>query len=217
MSNYIKVLPAVSTPIGATLMKTGMIVSNQTGDDAFNPQGRDDDFFILAGLTPWGNNRRFSDELGNTSDATTYYNSAGGVVASGTVYLNEAFIDWSTFNGTTYLMYYFGEMSGTTRNFTNYLSWCAGLSILGHTDWKAININELFNLHNPNRQGVTVYPPMSKKGVFGGNLWSNTSHKDSPTSAYGLTIYGGNIQQFAKTNTLYCMAVRRGTLAELGL
>jgi hypothetical protein len=215
--NVITVDVGGGVPIGATLMKTGMITSNQTGDDAFDPQGRESDFFILGGLTPWGNNRRFSDELGNTSDSTAYYDINGGVIAPSSAYLSEVFIDWSTFNGTTYLMYYFGDMSGTLRNFTDYLSWCDGLSILGHTDWKALNVNELFNLQNPNRQGVTFYPPMSKKGIFGGFLWSNTSHKDTPTSAYMLVIYGGNIQEFGKTNTLYCMACRRGTLAEIGL
>jgi len=204
-------------PIGQTLMKTGMVASNQTNDDAFNPQGRDNDFFNLGGVTPWGNNKRYSDELGNTSDGTNYYDSNGASISSSLAYVNEVFIDWSTFNGTTYLMYYFGEMSGTLRNFTDYLSWCDGLSILGHTDWMGMNENEMFNLRNPNRQGVTFYPPMSKKGVFGGSFWSNTSHKDTPTSAYAMSNYGGGINEQGKTNTFYCIAVRRGTPAEIGL
>jgi hypothetical protein len=206
-----------SAPIGATLMKTGMVTSNQTDDDADDPQGRDNDFFILGGNTPLGNNRRFSDELLNTSDSTTYYNSAGTPIAASAAYVNQVLIDWSTFNGTTYLMYYFGEMDGTVRNFTDYLSWCAGLSILGHTDWKAVNDNELFNLKNPSRQGVTNYPPMSKKGVFASTFWSNTSHTSTPTSAYVMVNYGGNTQQQAKTLTSRCIACRRGTLAEIGL
>jgi len=74
-----------TTPIGATLTKSGQTTSYRNGDDGDIEAGRGSGFFTLTGNNPFGNTNRFTDTAG------------------GTTYANNIAIDWNTFDGTTVL------------------------------------------------------------------------------------------------------------------
>jgi len=214
--------PFVCTPcggggsVGMKLMKTGRTVSYLTGDDGDLQNGRDTDFFTLDGLNGFGTNARFTDELGNYVDSTSYYNADGSPALYYTVFLNKVMIDWSTYDGVNVLGYYYNEISGTNRNFSDYLAWCSALSVLS-LSWRAINKRELENLINPDYQGVTKYPPISSLGLWGGSVWSNTNHVSQTNYYYKLSNYGGSVSLGIDTGVAKCVAARNFTLAELGL
>ena len=119
-----------STPVGATLMKTGQTTSYRTGDDGDIEAGRATDFFTLATNNPFGNTNRFTDELG------------------GATYTNNIVIDWSTYDniGGTVLGYYFGDLV-TTEIWQDAIDNSLSLSVGTFTsNWRLPNINELGNI-----------------------------------------------------------------------
>jgi hypothetical protein len=190
MSNYIKVLPAVSTPIGATLMKTGQTTSYRTGDDGDLELGRATDFFTLPSNNPFGNMNRFTDELG------------------GQTYTNNIVIDWSTYNGSNVLAYYKGDTTGRTWNaqIDQYLSSTIG----GLTSWYLWNRTECYNLLNPSVSGQMNYAPFN----FGGSQrYYFTSTRIGTTVVYsdllGVAII---FQGTTITNSLQGVWVRNCTV-----
>ena len=211
-------VPTGGAITGAKLLPTGQTISYATGDDGDRKIGRQVDFFNINYTNPFGLTKRFTDELGNYADAAGTFNNAGTPVSYFTVFLNKVVIDWTTYDGSTVLLYYFGEMNINLRNWADYLTWFQGLSVLGFTDWDGVNENELFNLKNPKYIGVTRYPPFSSwLGLFNGDFWSTTSYEIDSSVAFSLNNYSGNIFQKGKTSTGYCIASRYTTLAELGL
>jgi hypothetical protein len=128
MSNYIKVLPAVSTPIGATLMKTGQTTSYRTGDDGDIEAGRATDFFTLPSNNPFGNTNRFTSIVGTQT------------------YTNNIIIDWSTYNGSNVLGYY-KLASPLSHTWNQAIDWAVALSLGSYTSgWRLPNITEIYNL-----------------------------------------------------------------------
>jgi hypothetical protein len=172
MSNYIKVLPAVSTPIGATLMKTGQTTSYRTGDDGDIERGRLTSFTVLASNNPFGNTNRFTDTAG------------------GQTYSNNIIVDWSTYDGSTVLAYYKGDISGRTWNaqIDQYLSSTLG----GLTGWRVFNAYEAINIMNLERMANYVYNyapfniPTSPRTFWTSNRTASTSGCAVDTASIGL-------------------------------
>jgi len=145
MSNYIKVLPAVSTPIGATLMKTGQTTSYRTGDDGDLERGRATDFFTLPSNNPFGNNRRFTGTTGGYQTGGINYNKDGGTTTAALAFPNDIVIDWSTYNGTNALGYYrvlSGDVVWNTA-IDNSLAFSIGTYTSG---WRLPNSTEMISL-----------------------------------------------------------------------
>jgi hypothetical protein len=170
MSNYIKVLPAVSTPIGATLMKTGQTTSYRTGDDGDLERGRPTNFFTLPSNNPFGNTNRFTSELGTQT------------------YTNNIVIDWSTYNGSTVL----GCQNNLTL--TNNITWdtaidfCLTYSTGGFSGWRLGNFFEIANFMNfEQTTGAFNYVPFINI-LSGTAYWSSTTSKFATTSA--ITVRG---------------------------
>jgi hypothetical protein len=180
MSNYIKVLPAVSTPIGATLMKTGQTTSYRTGDDGDLEVGRATDFFTLPSNNPFGNTNRFTSELGTQT------------------YTNNIVIDWSTYNGTNVLGYYKTFHTITGGSWNSMIDWCLALSHGGFTSgWRMANENEVKNIKLPSTAGFFNYSPFNIPNVF----FYHTSSTDPllTTSAIYQNWNSYNFLSFPKT------------------
>jgi hypothetical protein len=128
---------AAAVPVGATLQKTGQTTSYATGDDGATQRGRLTNFTTLASNNPHGNTNRFTNKNGGQG--------YGGGVA----------IDWSTFNGSTVLAYYFGD--STTRAWTTQLTQYTGSTIDGLNGWNLFNIYEAMNIMNFSFPGGFVY------------------------------------------------------------
>jgi len=158
-----------TTPVGATLMKTGQTTSYRTGDDGDIEAGRATDFFTLSTNNPFGNTNRFTDELG------------------GSTYANDIYIDWSTYDNVagTVLGYYFTGSSFNTWTWNdaidNALTHTVGTFTTG---WRLPNRKELDNLVND--EATTAhkldYPPFNFNTSI--STWTSTTSKRSTTTAY---------------------------------
>lgn len=115
-------------PIGATLPKTGQTTSYATGDDGATQRGRLTNFLTLPSNNPFGNTNRFTNKTG------------------GQTYTNSVAIDWTTYNGSTVLAYYWGDT--TTRAWATQLTQYTSSTIDGLTGWNLYNINEAMNIMN---------------------------------------------------------------------
>lgn len=137
-NRYIKATaPASAAPVGATLMKTGQTVSYATGDDGDIEAGRLTSFLVLASNNPFGNTNRFTNKTG------------------GQTYTNSVALDWSTYNGSTVLAYYFGD--STTRAWATQLTQYSASTLDGLTGWKLFNIYEAMNIMNFSYPGSYLY------------------------------------------------------------
>ena len=115
-------------PVGQTLLKTGQTTSYATGDDGETQRGRATSFLVLSSNNPFGNTNRFTNKTG------------------GQTYTTSVAIDWTTYNGTTVLAYYFGD--ATTRAWTTQLTQYTNSNIDGLRGWNLFNINEAINIMN---------------------------------------------------------------------
>jgi hypothetical protein len=124
-------------PVGATLNKTGQTTSYATGDDGATQRGRLTNFTTLASNNPFGNTNRFTAKNGTQT------------------YTNSVAYDWSTYNGSTVLAYYYGDAN--TRTWTTQLTQYTGSTIDGLTGWNLFNIYEAMNIMNFSFPGGFVY------------------------------------------------------------
>ena len=124
-------------PVGATLNKTGQTTSYATGDDGATQRGRLTNFTTLPSNNPFGNTNRFTSKTGTQT------------------YTNSVAIDWTTYNGTTVLAYYFGD--STTRPWATQLTQYTSSTIDGLTGWNLFNMNEAVNIMNFSFPGGFVY------------------------------------------------------------
>lgn len=137
MSTRIDIKSTAVSRSTAKLMKTGQTTSYRTGDDGDIEAGRDTSFTVLAEHNPWGNTNRFTDTLG------------------GQTYANNIIVDWSTYDGSTVLAYYKGDVTSRVWNaqIDQYLSSTLG----GLTGWRVFNAVEAINIMSLERYGNYVY------------------------------------------------------------
>ena len=136
-NRYIKAVASAAAPVGAKLMKTGQTTSYATGDDGATQRGRATNFTTLASNNPFGNTNRFTNKTG------------------GQTYTTSVAIDWSTYDGSTVLAYYFGD--STTRPWATQLTQYTGSTIDGLTGWNLFNIAEALNIMNFSFPGSYLY------------------------------------------------------------
>lgn len=180
-----------STPVGATLMKTGQTTSYRTGDDGDIEAGRATDFFTLNTNNPFGNTNRFTDELG------------------GSTYTNDIVIDWSTYDTVsgTVLGYYY---TGSSFSFVvwndaidNALSHSVGTFTTG---WRLPNVNEINNLINYEYPQKINYAPFNLGNV---NFWVSTTSPNNTAQAYQVQtqqayVFFGYNKTSARSVYFYC-------------
>jgi hypothetical protein len=171
------VLPTV---VGAKLLKTGQTVSYNSKDDGDLEAGRASSFLQLASDNPFGNTKRFTDELGTET------------------YTNNIAIDWTTYDGSTVLGY-------RRVLYDDNISWKTAIdladtkSIGGFVNWKVVNITELGNIANygVTSLGVLNYNPFNI--IANLNVWCSTTSPMSTTNAYFLSLLSGYCSAAAKT------------------
>lgn len=184
VSNVLTIeLPAATAPVGATLIKTGQTTSYRTGDDGDLEAGRANTFLTLASNNPFGNDKRFTDELGTQT------------------YTNNIVIDWSTYDGSTVLgISRVAIATGQTWNnaVDNSLSYSVGSFTSG---WRLANIKEIVNFLNyvNDQNNLLNYSPLNLSST-GRIYWSSTTIIGATTFAYAFSN-NGLITQQTKTST----------------
>lgn len=168
-------------PVGATLQKTGQVTSYATGDDGDTERGRASSFLVLPANNPFGNTNRFTNKNG-----TQGY--SGGVA-----------IDWSTFNGSTVLAYYFGD--STARPWATQLTQYTNSTINGLNGWSLVNFQEMNNVLNAERWNnfMLNYPPFNSSIRY---FWISSNPSGTGGIATDLAAAGIYIG-IAKTSSLF--------------
>lgn len=204
-----------STPVGATLMKTGQTTSYRTGDDGDLEEGRATDFFTLATNNPFGHNQRFTGVTGGYYDQTLsgYYDSSGVATTYALAFPEDILIDWSTYDNIagTVLGYYI--IKGTTANWNDAIDGSLAHTTTSYTTgWRLWNMREADNLRDFSRNRVLEYAPFSD--TSNDDYWTSTTTPFSSANAYRRKnqIFGFT-NNAAKTSTLYWKPVRTFTVS----
>ncbi len=188
-NRYIKATaPASAAPVGATLMKSNQTVSYTANDDGATQRGRLTSFLVLASNNPFGNTNRFTNKTGGT-----------------TYPVNKVTFDWSTFNGSTVLAYYFGDMA-STRPLATQCSQYVSSTFDGLTGWYLTNMPEMLNILDWGRLAnyQLQYPPFSTNLRY---FWVST--QTAGTSGLITDLAGVNpFSTSPKTSGLYGMWCR---------
>ena len=151
---------AINPIVGCKLNKTGVTVSQRTGDDGDIQSGRNVDFFTLSSNNPFGTTARFSDELG------------------GSTYAKDIVIDWSTYDGTEVLGYYRNAFANAIWNTA--IDNCLALSVTGFTSgWRLVNSQELFNLMNASTSRAMNWSPINQ-GAGNDRYWTSSNPSGQP-------------------------------------
>lgn len=181
---------APTTPVGATLLKTGQTTSYRTGDDGDIEAGRATNFTTLATNNPFGNTNRFTDELG------------------GQTYTNNIVIDWSTYNGSTVLGWYKGVVPIETWN--NAIDNAALLTVGSFSTWKIPNANEMYSIAN-HESGTSCWNYAPFSNTTWTVVWTSTTVKSATSSA--ITAWGDQrMDARGKTATSYSLRCRNFTV-----
>ena len=154
---------SAATPIGALLTKSGQTTAYRTGDDGDIEAGRLLLFDQLASNNPFGNSKRFTDELG------------------GQVYTKEIVIDWSTFDGATVLGYY-RKVNGSDITWNAAIDAALAFSPPGFTSgWRLPNKREMENIANYQLSFIFNYSPFN---LPSNSIWLSTTYAASTSIAY---------------------------------
>jgi hypothetical protein len=174
-------------PVGATLLKTGQTTSYNSNDDGATQRGRSTNRLTLPSNNPFGNTNRFTNKTG------------------GSTYTTPVTYDWSTYNGTTVLAYYFGDMS-STRSLVNQCDQYVNTTYDGLRGWYLTNMQEMINILDWGRLAnyQLNYPPFNTTLRY---FWVSTQ----PTGTSGVATDLAGVNPFtatAKTSGLYGMWCR---------
>ena len=121
-------------------------------------------------------------------------------------------------NGTvtdigTGLVWQQGEPGAMTWG--NAISYCEGLSLDGHSDWRLPNVKELESLTDDTR-----YNPSINKQFFANayspGYWSSTTYAGNPVVAWLVNFYYGYVSAGNKYYGIYVRCVRGGQSGSLG-
>jgi hypothetical protein len=141
-TDTITILDAVVTK-GSIPIKTGQTTSYASNDDGATQRGRLTDFNTIPYLNPYGDNFRFTDELG------------------GQTFTNNIVIDWSTWDGGSSVNgYCFNDYSNETGT-QSWDDWMLNSPYTCSTfaDWYLVNFQEMASLLNMNETyGMDGYP-----------------------------------------------------------
>lgn len=180
-------------PVGAKLLKTNQTVSYTSNDDGATQRGRSTNFLTLPSNNPFGNTNRFTNKTGGTTYPT-----------------NKVTYDWSTYDGSTVLAYYFGDMN-STRSFANQCDQYVNTTYDGLKGWYLTNVQEMINIMDWSKLGAFQlnYPPFNTSLRY---FWISTSPSGSQGVCTDLAAVGPFIS-IAKTSALYGMWVRVCTVS----
>lgn len=172
---HIVINTAAFVPVGAKLMKTGQTTSYATGDDGATQRGRLTSFLTLASNNPFGTTARFTNKTG------------------GSTYANSVAYDWSTYDGSTVLAYYFGDTNA--RTWSAQLTQHTASTFDGLTGWNLTNFVEMTNIMNFSLLAAFMlnYAPFSTNRRY---FWISTS----PSGSAGISTDLASVGCFASSN-----------------
>jgi hypothetical protein len=170
-------------------VKTGQITSYRTGDDGNLQIGRGASFTTLDCDNPFGNNNRFTDQLG------------------GQTYSDNIVVDW-----LTGLMWY-RVLPTSLVDWNDAIDAANAATTGGYTDWFLPNRNQFSSIYNDSTAQPFNYAPINitvSAPAANRTIWTSTTVNGSTTSAYtalnGLGTLKGILTSL-KTNThqyIYC-------------
>ncbi len=185
---------SVAAPIGAKLLKTGQTVSYKANDDGDLEAGRNSSFLALLGNNPYGNLKRFLDELGTE------------------IFTNKIVIDWSTYDGTTVLGYR-STSSATAVSWNDAIDGASAVSIGTFTNkWRLPNVREMQNIMNFGNaftNGAFNYSPFNNTDTL---FWTSNTLNGSTANKFYVFNFGFGINFQDQANTLKYIAVRTFTV-----
>jgi hypothetical protein len=186
MGNDLYIKAVTPAPVGAKLIKTGQTTSYATGDDGATQRGRATNFTTLASNNPFGNTNRFTAKNGTQT------------------YTNSVAFDWSTYDGSTVLAYYYGD--STTRAWATQLTQYTGSTIDGLVGWNLFNIHEALNIMNFSFPSSYLYN-YSPFNLTRRYMWVSTNQ--TGTTGVATETAGPNpFTSSSKTNALWGIWVR---------
>ena len=112
------------------------------------------------------------------------------------------------------------ESKDGTKPWADAISYCEGLSLGGHTDWRLPNVKELESLTDDNR----LNPAINALFHLGSTVkrhWTSTSLASDPTYAWYVSFYDGTAVSFeggsikSNSSTYYYRCVRAGNSPSL--
>lgn len=95
------------------------------------------------------------------------------------------------------------------RTWENAISYCEGLELADHTDWRLPNIKELESITDDNRYNPaidTTYFPETKSSDY----WASTTYAYQPAYACYVSFYQGYVDYDNKSYSTYARCVRGG-------
>jgi hypothetical protein len=195
VGNDLQVVLPAPTYASARLLKTGQTTSYRTGDDGDLEAGRNVSFTTLLANNPFGNNNRFTDELGTQT------------------YTKNIVLDWTTFDGVSVLGYKRTVTTISSGGWNNAIATCAATSIPPYTTgWRLANVNEWHNIINRELASPLGYAPFTAF-VFSSTSHTSTTYKPVPSVySWGISTVGSTFAK-DKTEGASCLAVRTFTVS----
>ena len=194
-TDTITILDAVVTK-GSIPIKTGQTTSYASNDDGDLQRGRTTDFNTIPYLNPYGDNFRFTDELG------------------GQTFTNNIIIDWSTWDGGSSVL---GFSHNENSNQTIAQSWNDWMTNSPYTcnvfsDWYLANIVELVSVMNFSlTTGFNGYP-FNFNTSTNYRLLTSTTNPQNTSNAINKNNTTPFFLSSPKTNSYRCLLVRTFTI-----
>jgi len=205
-SVVVTVTDPVVASVGIKLMKTNQTISYRTGDDGDLELGRDVSFFQLAANNPFANARRFTGTTGGYQIGATYYTALGVVTTVGVAFPDNIMVDWSTYDGSTVLAWYFGAYPIEVWNTA--IDNAIALTVGSFVGWRIPNAMEGQSIQQWGGNAWN-YPPLND--TTRSVIWTSTTSPGATSSAV-TTWSGGDTVGRGKTSTSYSMRCRTMTV-----
>lgn len=106
------------------------------------------------------------------------------------------------------------EDDGTPKTWESALSYCEGLALGGHSDWRLPNERELYSITNTERSNPSIdtsYFPNTQSSMFSVLFyWASTTAKSNSANAWHVNFSNSNVWTSSKTSEGYVRCVRGG-------
>jgi len=99
------------------------------------------------------------------------------------------------------------EDDNVQRAWEEAITYCEGLNIANHQDWRLPNIKELRTIVDLTTSSPVI-DPIVFPGTNSSRYWSATTYAEVSVSAWYVNFYEGNVSTYSKSLTFYVRCVR---------